>query len=149
MIVTRADSHYQITKKFLEAGIHVISSWNRPCARSWLEATGLLWKPFKGENQEEKNAENSGNRNRFHRFSSCNFRGMALYKGRTVIEDGLHPGWFERIEASYYQALDAFLKSVAQGTPPNPSLEDGLKAQLMADKATESLKTGRPLKIAG
>jgi myo-inositol 2-dehydrogenase / D-chiro-inositol 1-dehydrogenase len=78
-----------------------------------------------------------------------NFRGMALYKGRTVIEDGLHPGWFERIEASYYQALDAFLNSVAQGTPPSPSLEDGLKAQLMADKATESLKTGRPLKIAG
>ena len=78
-----------------------------------------------------------------------NFRRMALYKGRTVIEDGLHPGWFERIEASYYQALDAFLNSVAQGTPPSPSLEDGLKAQLMADKATESLKTGRPLKIAG
>jgi myo-inositol 2-dehydrogenase/D-chiro-inositol 1-dehydrogenase len=78
-----------------------------------------------------------------------NFRGMALYKGRTVIEDGLHPGWFERIEASYYRALDAFLHSVAQGTAPTPSLEDGLKAQLMADKATESLKTGRPLKIAG
>ncbi len=78
-----------------------------------------------------------------------NFRGLALYKGRTVIEDGLHPGWFERIEASYYQALDAFLKSVDQGTAPSPSLEDGLKAQLMADKATDSLKTGRPLKIAG
>ena len=78
-----------------------------------------------------------------------NFRGMALYKGRAVIEDGLHPGRFERIETSYYQALDAFLNSVAQGTPPSPSLEDGLKAQLMADKATESLKTGRPLKIAG
>ena len=76
-----------------------------------------------------------------------NFRGMALYKGRTVIEDGLHPGWFERIEASYYQALDAFLKSVEQGAAPSPSLEDGLKAQLIADKATESLKTGRPLKI--
>src|SRR6266404_1443174 len=26
------------------------------------------------------------------------FRGMALYKGRKVIADGLHPGWFERIE---------------------------------------------------
>jgi myo-inositol 2-dehydrogenase / D-chiro-inositol 1-dehydrogenase len=76
-----------------------------------------------------------------------NFRGMSLYKGRTIIEDGLHPGWFERIEASYYQALDAFLRSVDKGTAPNPSLEDGLKAQLIADKATESLKTGRPAKI--
>jgi myo-inositol 2-dehydrogenase / D-chiro-inositol 1-dehydrogenase len=76
-----------------------------------------------------------------------NFRGMAVYKGKTVIEDGMHAGWFERIEESYYQALDAFLKSVDQGTAPSPSLEDGLRAQLMADKATESLKTGRPLKI--
>jgi myo-inositol 2-dehydrogenase / D-chiro-inositol 1-dehydrogenase len=76
-----------------------------------------------------------------------NFRGMALYKGRTVIEDGLHPGWFERIEASYYQALDAFLTSVNKGTAPVPSLEDGLKAQFIADKATECLKTGRPVKI--
>jgi myo-inositol 2-dehydrogenase / D-chiro-inositol 1-dehydrogenase len=76
-----------------------------------------------------------------------NFRGMALYKGRTVIEDGLHPGWFERIEASYYRALDAFLASVNKGTAPVPSLEDGLKAQFIADKATECLKTGRPVKI--
>src|SRR5580704_4610959 len=76
-----------------------------------------------------------------------NFRGMALYKGKTVIEDGMHAGWFERIEESYYQALDAFLQSVDQGRAPSPSLEDGLRAQLMADKATESLKTGRPLKI--
>ena len=76
-----------------------------------------------------------------------NFRGFSLYKGRRIIEDGLHPGWFERIEQSYYQALDAFLKSVDKGAQPSPSLEDGLKAQLIADKATESLKTGRPAKI--
>jgi myo-inositol 2-dehydrogenase / D-chiro-inositol 1-dehydrogenase len=76
-----------------------------------------------------------------------NFRGMSLYKGRTVIEDGLHAGWFERIESSYYQALDAFLTSVEEGTAPSPSLEDGLKAQLIADKATECLKTGQPVKL--
>ncbi len=76
-----------------------------------------------------------------------NFRGMALYKGRSILEDGLHPGWFERIEQSYYQALDAFVHSVDQGTAPRPSLEDGLKAQLIADKATESLKIGQPMKI--
>jgi myo-inositol 2-dehydrogenase/D-chiro-inositol 1-dehydrogenase len=77
-----------------------------------------------------------------------NFRGLSLYKGRQVCSDGLHPGWFERIEQSYYDAIDAFLKSVEQGTPPSPSLEDGLKAQLIADKATESMKTGQPIKIA-
>jgi myo-inositol 2-dehydrogenase / D-chiro-inositol 1-dehydrogenase len=75
------------------------------------------------------------------------FRGHCLYKGRQIIGDGLHPGWFERIERSYYEAIDAFLKSIEKGLPPSPSLEDGLKAQLIADQATESIKTGRPIKI--
>jgi myo-inositol 2-dehydrogenase / D-chiro-inositol 1-dehydrogenase len=77
-----------------------------------------------------------------------NFRGVSIYKGRQIFKDGLHPGWFERIEQSYYQAIDAFIQSVERGTPPSPSLEDGLKAQLIADKATESIKTGQPIKIA-
>jgi myo-inositol 2-dehydrogenase/D-chiro-inositol 1-dehydrogenase len=75
------------------------------------------------------------------------FRGLALYKGQQILRDGLHPGWFERIEQSYYEAIEAFLKSIEKGTPPSPSLEDGLKAQLIADKATESMNTGRPIKI--
>jgi len=75
-------------------------------------------------------------------------RGLALYKGRQILSDGLHPGWFERIEQSYYHAIDAFFKSVEKGSPPSPSLEDGLKAQLIADKATDSIKTGQPIRIA-
>jgi len=75
-------------------------------------------------------------------------RGLSLYKGRQILKDGLHPGWFERIEQSYYEAIDAFLKSIEKGTPPSPSLEDGLKAQLIADKATASMKTGQPIKVA-
>ena len=75
------------------------------------------------------------------------FRGLSLYKGRRILRDGLHPGWFERIEQSYYDTIDAFVTSVEKGTPPSPSLEDGLKAQLIADKATESLKTGQPMKM--
>jgi myo-inositol 2-dehydrogenase/D-chiro-inositol 1-dehydrogenase len=78
-----------------------------------------------------------------------NFRRLSLYKGRQILADGLHPGWFERIEQSYYEAIDAFVESVEKGTAPSPSLEDGLKAQLIADKATESMKTGRPIKITG
>jgi myo-inositol 2-dehydrogenase / D-chiro-inositol 1-dehydrogenase len=79
--------------------------------------------------------------------SRQNFRGLSLYKGRQIFRDGLHPGWFERIEQSYYDAIDAFLKAVERGTPPSPSLEDGLKAQLIADEATESIRTGQPIKI--
>ena len=75
------------------------------------------------------------------------FRGLSLYKGQQIVSDGLHPGWFERIEQSYYEAIDAFLKSIEKGTPPSPSLEDGLRAQLIADKATESIKTGQAIKI--
>jgi myo-inositol 2-dehydrogenase / D-chiro-inositol 1-dehydrogenase len=78
-----------------------------------------------------------------------NFRGRSLYKGKEVITDGLHAGWFERIEQSYYDAIDAFLKSLEKGAPPSPSLEDGLRAQLIADKATESVRTGKPIKIDG
>jgi myo-inositol 2-dehydrogenase / D-chiro-inositol 1-dehydrogenase len=44
-----------------------------------------------------------------------NFRGLSLYKGRQILRDGLHPGWFERIEQSYYEAIGAFLKSVEKG----------------------------------
>jgi myo-inositol 2-dehydrogenase / D-chiro-inositol 1-dehydrogenase len=77
-----------------------------------------------------------------------NFRGLSLYKGNQILKDGLHPGWFERIEQSYYEAIDAFLKSVEKREPPSPSLEDGLKAQLIADKATESIKTGQAIKIS-
>jgi myo-inositol 2-dehydrogenase/D-chiro-inositol 1-dehydrogenase len=76
------------------------------------------------------------------------FRGVSVYKGQHILKDGLHPGWFERIEPSYYEAIDAFFRSIEKGTRPSPSLEDGLKAQLIADKAVESMKTGQPIKIA-
>jgi myo-inositol 2-dehydrogenase / D-chiro-inositol 1-dehydrogenase len=80
---------------------------------------------------------------------SCRQRapGVSRYIGDKIIEDGLHAGWFERIEQSYYQALDAFIGAITKGIPPRPSLEDGLKAQLLADKATESLKSGQPVKF--
>jgi myo-inositol 2-dehydrogenase / D-chiro-inositol 1-dehydrogenase len=75
------------------------------------------------------------------------FRGVSLYRDRQVHRDGMYPGWFERIEQSYYEAIDLFLKAVQSKNPPSPSLEDGLKAQLIADKATESMRTGQPVKI--
>lgn len=76
-------------------------------------------------------------------------RGVSRYVGNNVIDDGLHAGWFERIEQSYYRILDAFADALSKGADPSPSLEDGLKAQLLADKASESLKSGQPVKIEG
>ena len=75
------------------------------------------------------------------------FRGVARYCGDKIIEDGFHAGWFERIEASYYRALDAFVSAVQSGVAPAPSLDDGLKAQLIAEAATQSLRTGAPVRI--
>jgi myo-inositol 2-dehydrogenase/D-chiro-inositol 1-dehydrogenase len=74
-------------------------------------------------------------------------RSLSLYKGRQVIEDGLHAGWFERVEATYYDALDAFVRRLEGETVDLPSLEDGLKAQAIADAATRSLHQGRPVAI--
>jgi myo-inositol 2-dehydrogenase/D-chiro-inositol 1-dehydrogenase len=69
------------------------------------------------------------------------FRGVSRYLGDKVIEDGLYPGWFEQIEQSYYEALGTFVGAITQGTPPNPSLEDGLKAQLLGTKPRSRLRT--------
>lgn len=75
------------------------------------------------------------------------FRGVSRYHGDTIVEDGLHAGWFERVESSYYAALDAFVTALESGVAPSPSLEDGLKAQLIAEAATRSLQTAAPVRI--
>jgi myo-inositol 2-dehydrogenase/D-chiro-inositol 1-dehydrogenase len=74
-------------------------------------------------------------------------RGVSRYIGDKIVEDGLHPGWFERIKESYYEALAAFVDAIIHPRTPSPSLEDGLRAQLLADKATESIRTGLPVKV--
>lgn len=76
------------------------------------------------------------------------FRGVSRYHGDRIVADGLHAGWFERVEASYYHALDAFVQAVQRGAAPAPSLDDGLKAQIIAEAATQSLRTGAPVPIA-
>ncbi|RYH07986.1 inositol 2-dehydrogenase [Tropicimonas sp. IMCC6043] len=55
--------------------------------------------------------------------------------------------FLERYEAAYRSELESFITSVRKGTQPVPSIHDGLKAQLIADAATESWKTGRSVPI--
>jgi len=74
-------------------------------------------------------------------------REVTFYKGESVISDGLHPGWFERMEPTFYQALDAFIKKVEGEETEYPTLMDGLKAQMIAEAAVESLQTNMPVKI--
>lgn len=74
-------------------------------------------------------------------------REVSIYRGGSIISDGLHPGWFERMEHTFYQALDAFIRAVQGEATEYPTLTDGLKAQLIAEAACESLKTNRPVQI--
>ena len=74
-------------------------------------------------------------------------RDVSFYKGESVISDGMYPGWFERMEPTFYQALDAFIKTLEGEETDYPNLMDGLKAQLIAEAAIESLQTNVPVKI--
>jgi myo-inositol 2-dehydrogenase/D-chiro-inositol 1-dehydrogenase len=74
-------------------------------------------------------------------------REVALYKGQQVISEGLHAGWFERMQPSFALALDAFISSLEGNPTPYPTLHDGLRAQLIAEAAVESLHTNKPVKI--
>jgi myo-inositol 2-dehydrogenase/D-chiro-inositol 1-dehydrogenase len=64
---------------------------------------------------------------------------VSRYQAGQVIDDGLHPGWFERVRPTYAAALDHFVSSLDQDGPVSPSLDDGLKAQAIAEAATRSL----------
>jgi myo-inositol 2-dehydrogenase/D-chiro-inositol 1-dehydrogenase len=68
---------------------------------------------------------------------------VSRYTAGKVTDDGLHPGWFERVKPTYAAALAAFVNALEDGTPISPSLEDGLKAQAIAEAATRSLTSGR------
>jgi myo-inositol 2-dehydrogenase/D-chiro-inositol 1-dehydrogenase len=74
-------------------------------------------------------------------------REVSLYQGEKVISEGLHAGWFERMQPSFGLALDAFISSLEGKPSPYPNLRDGLTAQLIAEAAVESLNTNKPVKI--
>lgn len=74
-------------------------------------------------------------------------REVALYTGTKVISAGLHPGWFERFEPSFAQALDTFISTLEGKNLSYPSLMDGLRAQIIAEAAVESLHKNQPVKI--
>ncbi len=74
-------------------------------------------------------------------------REVALYTGTKVIFDGLHPDWFGRLGPSFALALDTFISTLEGNEIPYPSLMDGLRAQMIAEAAVESLHKNQPVKI--
>ncbi|MCA3673912.1 MAG: inositol 2-dehydrogenase, partial [Methylobacterium sp.] len=60
--------------------------------------------------------------------------------------DPVLPFFLERYAAAYRAELAAFLDCMVKGIQPSPSGIDGLKAQVLADAATESAQTGKPVR---
>ncbi|MGJ8615279.1 MAG: Gfo/Idh/MocA family oxidoreductase, partial [Sulfitobacter sp.] len=55
--------------------------------------------------------------------------------------------FLERYEAAYLAEITHFVQAVGSGSTPNPSIEDGLRAQLLADAAALSLEKGLPVSV--
>ena len=64
-----------------------------------------------------------------------------------ITADPVQDFFLERYAEAYRAELDAFLAAIAAGEPPAPSGHDGLMAQRLADAATESARTGAPVRL--
>jgi myo-inositol 2-dehydrogenase / D-chiro-inositol 1-dehydrogenase len=58
------------------------------------------------------------------------------------------PFFLERYAEAYRAEMASFINAVTSGVAPSPTGEDGLKAQILADAATESARTGAPVVLA-
>ena len=64
-----------------------------------------------------------------------------------ISADPVQNFFLERYAAAYRHEIEAFIDALTKGTKPTPNGTDGLKAQLMADAATKSRETGKPVSI--
>lgn len=55
--------------------------------------------------------------------------------------------FLERYEAAYRAEMAHFIESVREGRSPSPGIHDGLRAQMLADAAAQSLVTGAPVDL--
>jgi myo-inositol 2-dehydrogenase/D-chiro-inositol 1-dehydrogenase len=55
--------------------------------------------------------------------------------------------FLERYAEAYRAELDAFVAAALGEAPASPSGEDGLRAQILADAATEAARSGRPVRV--
>jgi myo-inositol 2-dehydrogenase / D-chiro-inositol 1-dehydrogenase len=57
------------------------------------------------------------------------------------------PFFLERYAEAYRAELDAFVAAALGEAPASPSGEDGLRAQILADAATEAARSGKPVRV--
>lgn len=73
---------------------------------------------------------------------------VEIATGTGFQADPVQNFFLERYAAAYRLELEAFITAVQSGQSPTPSGRDGLKAQILADAATESRLTGKPVAVA-
>jgi myo-inositol 2-dehydrogenase/D-chiro-inositol 1-dehydrogenase len=64
-----------------------------------------------------------------------------------ITADPVQDFFLERYAEAYRDELGAFLAAVKGGKAPEPTGRDGLMAQRLADAATESAQSGKPVRI--
>jgi myo-inositol 2-dehydrogenase / D-chiro-inositol 1-dehydrogenase len=74
--------------------------------------------------------------------TTVQFAGAQGFSGDKVLNFFL-----ERYASAYRDELAAFVKAVSSGGSPSPSGEDGLRAQLLADAADKSRRTGQSVTL--
>jgi myo-inositol 2-dehydrogenase/D-chiro-inositol 1-dehydrogenase len=74
---------------------------------------------------------------------------VELATGAGFTTEPALPFFLERYAAAYRAELNAFIDALAGRTPPHPDGEDGLRALLLADAATESARTHQPVTPSG
>ena len=67
--------------------------------------------------------------------------------GSGFLADPVQDFFLQRYAEAYRLEMTAFLDAILAGKAPNPSGEDGLKAQILADAATQAAQTGMTVKI--
>ncbi|WP_168715129.1 Gfo/Idh/MocA family oxidoreductase [Pantoea sp. Ap-959] len=74
--------------------------------------------------------------------------GLKLFQDKTIINQGVYPDWFSRVQGTYYQHLDAFVRYLNDEEVADlPDLLDGVQAQAIAEAAVLSLSTKRSCPI--
>lgn len=68
---------------------------------------------------------------------------VARYSAASIVVDGLHDGWFERVQPTYAATLSAFVAALENGTDPPTTLDDGVRAQAIAEAASRALVSRR------
>ena len=81
------------------------------------------------------------------RPAMCTRRRCCFPATKGITADPVQNFFLERYAAAYRHEIDAFIDAMEKGTKPSPDGTDGLKAQLMADAATKSRETGKPVTI--